>query len=571
MFLPLTTPTEVAPGFDLRRYLRIVRRRWLLIAVTALLVVAAALSFSLTETPTYSASAEIVFTPQPGALTATASTESIDPARDVETQIEVLTSGPVRQQVAKALNVAVAPRITAAAVTDANAFVITADSTNAAQAAHIANTYANTYIAFSRNQMITDLLDASQAIQSRIDQIQIQINGITSQINSAPPASAAGAQANLGPQRDALVAQQSALKQQLAESELAQTLANTGAQLGSPAPVPTSPSSPHPLTSAVAGLFGGVIVGLVAAFLVDYVDDTIISREDAERAAYGLPTLAVTPPIPGWKNRRDAVVPTKDAPASPAAEAYRSLRTTLQFLAADRSLHAVLVTSPGTGEGKSTTLANLAVAFGRGGARVCAVDGDLRCPRLHEFFDLSPEPGLTSVVVGEAPLSKAVRPLPEACISLLAAGAVPKNPSELLGSGRMSGVLASLAAQFDMVLIDSPPVLPVTDAAALARHVDGVVVVVDAGNTKRRALTRAVEMLHQVKAPLLGLVVNRGAEEARYGYSYTYPATPRRAGRGRDKNSAPGPGVSAVPGASGADHDELVVVAAAGIAASGDR
>jgi capsular exopolysaccharide synthesis family protein len=360
------------------------------------------------------------------------------------------------------------------------------------------------------------------------------------------------------------VAQQSTLKQQLAESELAQTLANTGAQLGSPAPVPTSPSSPHPVTSAITGLFAGVLVGLVLAFVVDYVDDTIVSREDAERAAYGLPTLAVTPPIPGWKNRQDAVVPTMNSPASPAAEAYRSLRTTLQFLAADRSLSAVLVTSPGTGEGKSTTLANLAVAFGRGGAQVCAVDGDLRCPRLHEFFHSAPEPGLTSVVVGDVPLSKAVRPLPEACISILTAGPVPKNPSELLGSSRMSGVLASLAAQFDMVLIDSPPVLPVTDAAALARHVDGVVIVVDAGNTKRRALTRAVEMLRQVNAPLLGLVVNRGAEEARYGYRYPYPATSRRAWRGRNKNNAQGPEVSTLPvgGGSDRDRDERAVVAA---------
>ena len=238
------------------------------------------------------------------------------------------------------------------------------------------------------------------------------------------------------------------------------------------------------------------------------------------RAAYGLPTLGLMPSVPSWKTATEPLVAALTSPTSPAAEGYRSLRTAIQFASLDRELRIIQVTSPGASEGKSTTLANLAVVFGRVGSRVCAVDCDLRRPRLHTFFGVPNEPGFTSVLNGELPLSRTVGPTSAANVYLLASGLAPLDPSEVLATTRTKGVLTSLSDQFDIVLVDSPPTLPVTDAAVLSRHVDAVVVVVDAGRTKKRALTRAIELLRQVEAPILGLVINRADEESRYGYTY---------------------------------------------------
>jgi non-specific protein-tyrosine kinase len=515
-------PEDTTPSFDIRHYLRILRRRRLLIAVTALAIFTLAVLISLTETPKYNATAEIVFTPTASALNSSANSPSFDPARDIQTQIAVMTSDPVGKLVAKALNLPAAPPVTASAVLNTNAIQVAASSTDPVVAARVANAYASAYIDFKKNQTVNGLLDAEQAIQVRITDLQHQIDAITNQIAAAPPSGLPALQSSLNPQRDALLGQQSALKQQLDQSQLQSALENTGAQLRSPAAIPGSPSSPHPVTSGISALFLGVFAGICLAFLVDFVDDSVKSHEDAERAAFGLATLAMTPGVPGWKKRSDPVVVSVTAPVSPAAEAYRSLRTALQFATLDRALRVVQVTSPGAAEGKTTTLANLAVAFGRGGARVCMVDGDLRRPRLHTFFGLASEPGLTSVANGDVPLSRAVQATEADNVWLLASGPPPIDPSELLASPRTSGVLASLAGQYDIVLVDSAPVLPVTDAAVLARQVDAVIVVVDTGRTKRRALARAMEVLRQVDAPVLGLVVNRSSEETRYGYSYDY-------------------------------------------------
>ncbi len=212
-----------------------------------------------------------------------------------------------------------------------------------------------------------------------------------------------------------------------------------------------------------------------------------------------------------------------NAPTSAPAEAYRGLRTSVQFLALDRSLRLVLITSPNAGEGKTTTLANLAVALGRVGQRVCMVSCDLRRPRLHHFFNLPDNLGLTSVVFGQAPLSDVIQNVPGLdTVSFLGAGPATDNPAELISSLRMKGILTSLSALYDIVLIDSPPILPVTDASILATRVDGVIVVVNSPSTKKRSLSQACGQLRQVDAPLLGLILNGSTEEASYTYEYKY-------------------------------------------------
>jgi capsular exopolysaccharide synthesis family protein len=212
-------------------------------------------------------------------------------------------------------------------------------------------------------------------------------------------------------------------------------------------------------------------------------------------------------------------------PSSPAAESYRSLRTSIQFAGQEQQLRSVVVTSPGVSEGKTSTLANLGVVFAQAGERVVLVSCDLRRPRIGEFFGLDEEQGFTSVLAGQRTLEEAVLPVPGVDrLSVLPAGPVPPNPAELLNDTRTRDIFARLRKQFDLVLIDSPPVLPVTDAAILSQHADATLILAAAGQTRRADLHRAAEKLSQVGATILGIVLNKATRQTGhyYGYGYGY-------------------------------------------------
>ncbi|MCA1708113.1 MAG: CpsD/CapB family tyrosine-protein kinase, partial [Actinobacteria bacterium] len=210
----------------------------------------------------------------------------------------------------------------------------------------------------------------------------------------------------------------------------------------------------------------------------------------------------------------------------------------------DHALRTVQVTSPASSDGKTTTLVNLAVALARAGQRVIVVDCDLRRPRVHRFFGLEQTPGFTSVLIGDVRLSSAVQLVPHTeGIIVLASGQIPPNPSELLSSERASQIFASLEAQADVVLIDSPPVLPVADASVLGGLVDGTVVVASANRTHRKQVTRALELLSQVDAYVVGTVLNQVGKRTEYGdYSYEYKGAaseiPEHRAPGRAKTPA---------------------------------
>jgi capsular exopolysaccharide synthesis family protein len=199
---------------------------------------------------------------------------------------------------------------------------------------------------------------------------------------------------------------------------------------------------------------------------------------------------------------------TLSNPRSPISEAYRTLRTNLQFVSLDKPLRSLLVTSPGAQQGKSTTLANLAVTIAQGEKQVILVDCDLRRPTLHKLFGLEDKPGLTSMMLDEESMSDP--PLQETAVPrlrLLASGPLPPSPADLLGSRRMDRVVELLAERADIVLLDAPPVVAVSDAAVLATKVDGVLLVVSAGQTKRDDVQAAKTRLEKVNANLIGAVL----------------------------------------------------------------
>lgn len=209
-------------------------------------------------------------------------------------------------------------------------------------------------------------------------------------------------------------------------------------------------------------------------------------------------------------------------PRSPVAEAYRTLRTNLEFSNLDKSLRAILVTSASAEEGKSTTLANLAVTIAQSGKRVILADADLRRPTQHQTFGLKNSVGLTDMVRDDALLANP--PLQETSVpnlKVLTSGQLPPNPAEILGSKRMSEILTALLEQADIVLLDAPPVIAVTDAAVLSSKVDGVLLVVSAGKTKRENARKAQTQLEKINARIIGVVLNNVQADGRAQYYYS--------------------------------------------------
>ncbi|HEV8617399.1 MAG TPA: CpsD/CapB family tyrosine-protein kinase [Methylomirabilota bacterium] len=208
-------------------------------------------------------------------------------------------------------------------------------------------------------------------------------------------------------------------------------------------------------------------------------------------------------------------------PKSAAAEAYRSLRTSIQFAGLDHKCRSIVVTSSSPGEGKSTTVANFGVVTAQTGARVCLVDSDLRRPTLHRLFGLGNSRGLTSALLEGLPFAEVAQSTSVPNLFVLSSGPLPPNPAELVGSNRMRECMETAASEFDMILLDSPPVVSVADAIALAAFADGVVMVVQAGKVPHDVVRRAMGQIEAVKGRILGVVMN-SVNLKRDGYYYDY-------------------------------------------------
>jgi capsular exopolysaccharide synthesis family protein len=230
--------------------------------------------------------------------------------------------------------------------------------------------------------------------------------------------------------------------------------------------------------------------------------------------------LAAVPMVTSWRKRDRPLVVSLARPSSPATEAFRSLRTSLQFARAEHELRTILVTSPAASEGKTSTLANLGAVFAQAGQNVLMVSCDLRKPRLGQFFGIDESAGLTTAILGEDSVENLICRAPGTeSLWLLPSGPTPPNPAELLNGARSQQIFAALRDRFDLILIDSPPILPVTDAAVLAKDADATLLVVAAFRTKSGDLLRASEKLAQVNARVVGVVLNEATRQAPGYYS----------------------------------------------------
>lgn len=306
-----------------------------------------------------------------------------------------------------------------------------------------------------------------------------------------------------------------------------------------PAGVPLTPVAPDVPLILALGLLAGLGAGVAIALLVDRLDTRVKTPEDAAAAA-AAPALGSVSQDPKAA-RRPLVV--QDEGWSPRGESYRQLRTAVRFVGVDRALRSLVVTSAMPGDGKTTTAANLAISLAQAGQSVVLVDADLRRPRMTELLGLDPTVGLTSVLVSDVPLAEALQQFGDLPLLALASGPVPPNPSELLASDRMADMVRELTASYDVVLFDTPPLLPVTDAAVLGAVTNGAIIVARARKTRREQLRHAADLLRGAGTPVLGLVVNgmpvKGGRYAKYSYRYSYePQSPRHGGAGSGRSTS---------------------------------
>lgn len=508
-------------GLELRDYLRVLRRRRWTVILAMLWLAGSVLTASLLKTPRYRASGELLIAPKASeTLFKQVSGPAVynDPKRAVATEIRVLESLAVEDAVAARLGYR--PRLTASSSPDDNVVTVRSISVDPQRAALAVNAYAEEYINYRRESTVEDILGAQSEVQKKIDEKQREIDALDAAVGPVDPVVGTPRAA----ERISLLNQQNLFRNQLDQLQVEASLNRGGAQLLTPARPPTEPFEPKPLRSVASAVALGLMLGVGLAFLVDYLDDALRTTQDVERATGGLPILGVIPAVRGWRNTKTARTVTRSDPASVVAEAYRGLRTSVQFLGLDSPLRTLQLTSPSTSEGKSTTVANLAVALANAGRRVVVVDCDLRRSRAHDFFDLPNDVGVTSVLLGEVGLGAALQHVEGVDrLRILSAGQRPPNPSELLSGHRMVGLLEELKAEADIVVLDSPPVLPVSDAIGLSAHVDATLLVVRANATNRKSVVRALELLGHIDTPVIGTVLNGAKGEESYadgGYRY---------------------------------------------------
>ncbi len=537
--------TESHPSeLDLRAFLRILRRRLWVVILVPLLVAGASLAAASVKTPKYRSSAEILIgRTQAETIFNPLVANFVDPSRLLANQIRVLRSDEVTSRAREKLGFT-APISTKSSSTE-DVITVSAVDVEPKRAAAVVNAYAEAYLDYRRSSGESENKTAQTELQRQIDAVTARIDVLDKDLNAAVPARKEQLRVTQADERQTLTAQLVDQRSQLSKLEAAANVERGGAQLLSPAKVPARAFDPNIKRSGALGLAVGILLGLGLALLLDYLDNRVRGEEDLERISGHLPMVGLIPTVSGWRNRKSAQVATIDEPSSSAAEAYRALRTSIQFLGLDRSFRTLQITSPVSGEGKTTTLVNLAVALAKAGQRVVLVDCDLRRPRIHEFFGLDPEVGFTSVLVGDASLSSALQRVPGvANLLVLTAGPIPPNPSELLSGRRTIEILATLQADADVVLIDSPPVLPVSDAAALSTRVDGTLVVVNANTTTRKQLVRTLDLLRQVEAAVVGIVLNRaggkrwGYDAYGYRYGYGYSSAPKDGSAHRSKKGS---------------------------------
>jgi capsular exopolysaccharide synthesis family protein len=530
----------------LRRLAQVVRRRWLAVTVVTVLTLGAAFAYGLTRPDEYAATSEILVrgtstASQPGASQAL----SANPERLMETELELIESRSTRASVEQRSGESIS--VSAEALGDSDVIEVRLQGDDPDVVVAQLSTFTDTYLDLRRQDEVDSLrtqLEGKQqsrrGAQRDLREARAPLQDMDARLAALPP----------GPERDVLQQQRDALALQTEPRigslqsyvgsldgeirELQDDIAAAGGGLALISQTESAaPVNPSPARSLLVGGLVGVLAGVGVAFVREQFDDSIRNPQDLERTVER-PVLGIIPrqsPKEGWGDVGLVMAGSAD---SASAEAYRNLATSLGFVMRREDAQVLEITSPAEGEGKTTVVANVGAAFARTGQRVVIVDADFRRHRLNGVFGLGPsDRGLATALLGEHDPLDAIITLEtdlagaERSLGLLPAGSAARSPVELLESPETPKVLARLKEEATVVIIDTPPVLPVADALVLAQHVDATVLVCAARATGRDRMTQAVAALRGVEAPLLGTILNKVTREAGYG-NYGYYDEPGR-------------------------------------------
>jgi len=513
---------------ELRIYWQLLIKWLWLIVLTTVVAATAAYLVSIRQTPIYQASVRLRVVQGSG-------TNLVDTYQDIllserlsRTYASMMTTREVMSQVLERVGLVdedpeiLAKAITVQPVRDTQLIELKVEYDVPQLAAEIANTLPEVFIAYNEQQQTARFQSSKQALQEEPATPDKEIKETDSALAALGDLNDPNTQAQQSLLENRLAQYRSSygnVLSQLEQIRLAEATSLDTLVVVERATVPKKPVRPRVLMNTLLAAIIGVMLGLGAAFLIEYLDDSVKTPDDITRAS-GLSTLGV---IVRHKKNGDYSLISRDEPRSPVTEAFRSIRTAIQFAGVDNPIRLLLVTSSGPSEGKSTVAANRAVVMAQTGKRVVLVHADLRKPMQHRYWDLPNTVGLTGALFFEQEpeeIQKILEETPIPGLWVIPSGQKPHNPSELLGSKKMKQFLDRLLQDFDVVIIDSPPALVVTDPVILAPITDGVLIVTETGSTSEQALVQTTEALRNVGAYIIGAVLNRFGGRGRRGYYY---------------------------------------------------
>jgi non-specific protein-tyrosine kinase len=488
--------------------------------------------------PVYQASTTLLIAPGSAQALDNYST-LIASERLARTYAQLLHSSPVMEETYRRLEIMAAEglpvgdlstafSLSAVPVRDTQLLQVSVTGTDPGLITAAANALVEGFIEWQMNIQRARYAESKSNLALEMEQLQANSEEIEARIHGLQEAGESADQNELLRLQDRLAQYQnsySALLSSYSNIGLAEANSSATVTVISPAAMPTVPIRPRILSTTLLAAALGALAGAGLAFLLEYLDDTVKSPDDLQ--ATGLGVIGVVQRVSGNGKNNESRIFAISQPKSLVAEAFRTLRTNLQFSSLDTPLRSLVVTSAVATEGKTTTAANLAVVMAQAGNRIVLVDGDLRRPSIHKLFHLSNGTGLTTALVEDPrALNGYLQETGIENLRVLTAGPIPPNPQELLGSQRMEELLRRLEEEADIVVLDTPPTLVVSDANVLAARASGVLMVVNTGKTRRAAVRQAVEGLRKVGANLLGCVLNmvsmRGGRSSYYYSSYYY-------------------------------------------------
>ena len=507
-----------------------------MIVLATVLAAGAAFITSRLQVPVYQATTQLLIDQAPNTQTSDY-TDILTSERQARTYAQLITNRPVLEETLVRLGDGISlgafeDAIDVQLIRDTQLIEVSVEHTSSIQAANLANMLVTVFSEQNAEPEASRFLASKESLSAQLVRLDEQIQETQNSIDEIGEPKTPSEESEIERLKSELAPYQTSytdLLQSFEQLRLAEAQSVSNVVQVEPAIIPTNPIRPRVLmNTALAGVVGAMLaVGTV--FLIEYLDDTVKSTEEASQAL-GLPIIGFFARNEDIEDEKPIVV---SEPRSPISEAFRSLRTNIQFAGVDKPIRTLLVTSPGPEEGKTTVAANLAIVLAQGGKKVLLLDADMRKPRIHRIMDLPNKLGVSDFFKHPTrDLRSAVQKWGDAYLDVVTSGEVSPNPAELLGSEKMSQILDMFKGKYDFVVIDSPPVGVVTDPTVLSACVDGTLLVVEPNKTKLGAAIASMEQLRRADANVIGVVFNNvsikragyytGYDSGYYYYQYAY-------------------------------------------------